>query len=228
MSSTHPSRDREPAARAGEPAVRRAAAEDLEEVVRLHRDAFPDFLMVRIGPPLLRAYHRLVLRYPGGFTFLASVNGTPAGFVAAFMDPPAFYAELKRRRLRFALASLPGLLRRPALIRRLRASARRAEVEASSRDGSRRCELASIGVLPVARGHGVGKMLMYHVRDEATRRGAQEIVLTTDAEGNDEINAWYRSLGLVQTGISETGAGRVLNEYTWDLRGTERSGSDAS
>jgi len=68
-------------------------------------------------------------------------------------------------------------------------------------------------VLPAAAGRGVGRCLVEHFVRAARDRGAVTVLLTTDSEGNDAVNRFYRRLGFALAGVLETESGRKLNRY---------------
>lgn len=201
------------------PVIRPALDSDLASVIRLHREAFPAAFMTTLGPLFLRAYYRLVLAFPGHILLLAEETGVCLGLVAGFIGPAAFYREMKRRRPAFLPALAAGLLRHPllaprALLRERQVSAAGRPEPATDKDT---CELSSIAVSPKARGRGVGALLTRRFAEDASRRGAQRIVLTTDADGNDAVNHFYLSLGFIQDGTFHQTATRRMHRYRLDL-----------
>ena len=63
--------------------------------------------------------------------------------------------------------------------------------------------LYSIGVLPSLQGTGAGRKLVAAFLEEARSRGCGRVFLTTDRDGNDAVNEFYRKMGF-----------RVEREYT--------------
>jgi ribosomal protein S18 acetylase RimI-like enzyme len=65
----------------------------------------------------------------------------------------------------------------------------------SIRGGQREVELFTIGVDPERGGRGIGQTLIRGFLEESARRGGDSVYLTTDAEENERVNAFYRKLG---------------------------------
>jgi ribosomal protein S18 acetylase RimI-like enzyme len=75
----------------------------------------------------------------------------------------------------------------------------------------------SIAVAPEAQGLGAGKALVDAFIEEARRRGATRVDLTTDKAGNERTNSFYCSLGFRVAREIVTPEKRVLNEYEIDV-----------
>jgi GNAT superfamily N-acetyltransferase len=201
--------------------IRDILPEQIDEVVRLHVEAFAGFFMTALGRSFLEAYYTTVLSFPGRiFLGAADRDGSLVGFAAGFVDPQAFYRTLRRRRLRLATAALPAVLRRPILFVRLRASQRRlaGAADSDALQGRCRAELASLGVTATAAGRGVGRQLLTAFCAQARAAGALELRLTTDADGNEAVNRFYRSNGLRVAQMVASSPGRMMVEYCMDLK----------
>jgi ribosomal protein S18 acetylase RimI-like enzyme len=186
----------------------------LDDVVSVHVEAFPQFFLTQLGPRFLRGYYRCVLDYPGGILLTEGGARGVQGFVSGFVNPAAFYRELRRRRLRLGLAALAGLIARPSRVRTLRANYHRAGNLAHQTDGTNTAELSSLAVSPGSTGTGIGSRLVHRFAEAARAQGAERVVLTTDAHGNEAVNRFYRRLGFACTRTLEARPGRVLNEYS--------------
>jgi ribosomal protein S18 acetylase RimI-like enzyme len=73
--------------------------------------------------------------------------------------------------------------------------------------------LFSIGVSPELQGTGAGKKLVLAFLGEAKLRGCRKVFLTTDRDGNDTVNAFYRKMGFRVEREYATPEGRRMNEY---------------
>ncbi len=71
----------------------------------------------------------------------------------------------------------------------------------------------SIAVSPYQQGSGVGRLLLREFLDEARRRGARCVSLTTDRLGNDKTNWFYVRGGFACAGTFTTAEGRAMNTY---------------
>ena len=194
------------------------ALETLEGVVGVHQAAFPGFFMTQLGQRFLREYYRCVAEVPTGILLTEIHDGACIGFVAGFIDPVAFYTELRRRRLRFGLAALRGIASRPARLVTLLANYGRTTTAVRTPQGADTAELSSLGIMPAASGRGVGSRLVRSFIEAAAIAGANRVVLTTDAYGNDAVNRFYQRLGFVCTRTTEARPGRWLNEYAFAIK----------
>ena len=177
--------------------VRHAELGDLASIVRVHMVAFDGFFLTRLGPWFLREYYRTVWEDEAGILLVVSMadSARVVGFCVGFVDSAAFYRRLRARRVRLALAALPGLLRRPSLLPRLFSNAERLEGNDRSSGSARDSELASLGVLPAFQGAGIGRALVQAFISQSRALGADRVSLTTDAEQNARVNGFYQSLG---------------------------------
>jgi ribosomal protein S18 acetylase RimI-like enzyme len=189
-------------------------AGDMGQVVVIHLAAFPGFFLSFLGPSFLRLFYSEAVAL-GEICLVATAGGAVVGFVMGSAQPGGFFTKLIRRRvLGFGLAALPAVLRKPSTAARVVRALLKPK-QAAKPEGM--ATLMSIGVDPGAQGLGAGKALVLAFVDEARRRGATGVDLTTDKLENDRTNAFYRSLGFAIAREIVTPEGRVLNEYELDL-----------
>lgn len=198
--------------------VRPARPSDVAEVVRVHRAGFPGFFLTSLGPRFLAAFYAGLVRLDLGILLVALRGTAVVGFVGGSPDQGAFYRALLRRRgPQLALAVVPALVHRPASTARLLRGRERLHDEAAAVPAC----LMSLAVDPALHAHGYGRALVQAFEHELRSRGSTGYVLTTDADGNDATNAFYRSLGLVWTRTVVTREGRRLHEYARQWTGQE-------
>jgi ribosomal protein S18 acetylase RimI-like enzyme len=199
--------------------VREARASDLARVASVHEAAFPGFFLTLMGRPFLRAYYRMVLEYPTGILLCAEDETGVFGFVAGFLEPAGFYEKMRARKLAFLWPAALGVLAHPTTLPRVLANVRKVRGGGDAppaRQGAA-CELTSIGVDPAASSRGAGQALVQAFSAAAAEAGAGFVFLTTDAEGNDRVNAFYEKLGFTVDARVEHGGGRLMNLYGMDL-----------
>ncbi|MBN2345269.1 MAG: GNAT family N-acetyltransferase [Candidatus Aminicenantes bacterium] len=198
--------------------IRPLRESDLEPVVEIHLASFPGFFLSFLGPGFLKLFYRSFLEDPLGIAYVAA--GEDGGLLGCVVGPlrPAGYFKrlLKRCWWSFCLASLPALARRPGIALRL-LRAVRYRGDAPGGVDSRRALLSSIAVAPSAQGRGIGRELVEAWLGEARRRGAPGAFLTTDAEGNDAVNAFYRRLGWRLADSYTAARGRRMNRFVFDF-----------
>ena len=199
--------------------VRPAGFGDLSAIVRIHVQAFDGFFLTQLGRLFLWEYYAAVCRYDRGILLVASSSASAAieGFVAGFIDPPAFYRHLQCRRLRLAFAALPALVRRPFLLRRILSDARQVNQNGSQGASACESELASLAVIPSAQRTGLGKTLAHAFLSQSEELGATRVTLTTDADANDKVNRFYQSLGFQVIGAFNRGKHRRMHRYDHKL-----------
>jgi ribosomal protein S18 acetylase RimI-like enzyme len=197
--------------------IRPATPNDLPGIVIIHKQAFSNFFLTRLGDEFLRRYYALVLDYPAGVVLVSERHATLEGFVCGFVEPPEFYRLMWRNKRAFVLPALPALIRHPSLATGVLRGVQRIQTSAS-KTPVRSCELSSIAVAPEAGGNGLGKALVQAFVKEALSMDAQYIYLTTDADGNESANALYRQVGFLYTRRFLQRKGRWMNEYV--IKGT--------
>lgn len=195
--------------------IRVARGKDIGSMVAIHERAFPGFLMTRLGPAFLEDYYRLVQSSESGLALVAERREDVVGFVVGYTDPRTFYRLLRKQKARFGIRMLPALVRSPGLVPQVLASFRRADPCGGS-ERAALTELASIAVDPEYGGQGIGTRLVKSFLEEVRSRGARGVYLTTDANGNDFVNAFYVKLGFSCVRTFRAGGRRVMNEY-WVL-----------
>ena len=112
----------------------------------------------------------------------------------------------------FAIPVLSALVRAPSLAAKVLSGVHRIHTPESEWP-ARSCELSSIAVAPETSGNGLGKVLMRAFLTQARSMDAQCVYLTTDADGNDAVNAFYRDVGFKPTRRFLQRKGRWMNEY---------------
>ena len=196
--------------------IRPMVKKDIDQVVRIHLASFPGFFLSFLGPRFLSLYYSGVCEAPEGIAFVSlTPSAEPAGFVAGTSNPRGFYSRLlKRDWLRFSFASVRALFRRPSAILRV---SRALSHPSRNPGGDEVAGLFSIGVSPELQGTGAGKTLVQAFLNEAKRRSCRKVFLTTDRDGNDTVNAFYRKMGFCVEREYATPEGRRMNEYWIDL-----------
>ena len=195
------------------PAVlREAGPADVGAIVRVHQAAFPDFLMTQLGSRFLKHYYSCARRGDDALCLVAVDEGDVVGFAVGAIDPPAYYARLRKQRPALLLAATGHLAVRPAVWRRTARSAASMSNRSVGECEHGLAELASLGVVPERGGRGLGGTLVEEFVRLAAERGAGGVSLTTDAEGNDAVNNFYLRHGFTRIGEGLNGT-RRLNEY---------------
>lgn len=196
--------------------IRRLESRDIERVVAIHLASFPGFFLSFLGPRFLALYYGNVCASSDGIAVVyEDPGGIPSGFVVGSTNPRAFYSNLLRRNwLKFSIASLDAIGKKPAVALRL---FRAIFHPSQNPTGDEIAGLYSIGISPEAQGTGAGKKLVHAFLREARERGCRRVFLTTDRDGNSAVNSFYRNLGFHVEREFKTPENRWMNEYWIDL-----------
>lgn len=188
----------------------------LRHAVRLHMDAFPKFFLTFLGPSFLRELYRAYIADPDGVGVVATTDsGQLLGIAVGCTSSDGFFRRLlKRRWWAFSAACVPGVVRDPLTVPRL---IRALSYRGDSFDDQYPSLLSSLAVSPQYQGAGIGRALVNGWLSEIQARGSRGCYLTTDAQNNDEVLAFYHKLGWRVHSSFETKEGRSMLRlrYRW-------------
>jgi len=211
------------AGNAGESVIRPARSGEGRVLAAIHLRSFPGFFLSSLGPRFLSLFYERLID-GAEIVLVATQAGRTIGFAAGSTTPAGFYGRLLRRDgLRFAFASVPALLRKPAIAPRLVRALTKPAEEAHRPDGY--ATLMSIGVEPDVLKTGVGRRLLDRFVAAAAARGARGVDLTTDRDDNDSVNSFYVRNGFVLRRAFVTPEGRRMNEYEFAIDGASAAQS---
>jgi ribosomal protein S18 acetylase RimI-like enzyme len=195
--------------------IRPATSSDLGSIVEIHLRSFPGFFLTFLGKDFLALLYKNIQSDPEGVVLVAVSGEQIEGFVAGVLRQEGFYRRLiRKQKWAFAVAALKGSLKRPAILPRLlRALQQPEEAEQAS---AQAC-LMSIAVRPESQGQGIGQQLVKEFCQELAQRGVRAVCLTTDRNGNEPVNHFYRGLGFRLSRSYVTPEGRAMNEYAISL-----------
>jgi GNAT superfamily N-acetyltransferase len=196
-----------------------SSADDADELAHLHRAAFPTFFLSSLGVPFLRQFYAGFADDPSAVALVArDPSGRAVGVVVGTVEPAGYFSRLLRSRLMgFALASALAVVRHPRAASRLARAVAYRGPESAPTEGAL---LSSICVSPAARGTGTGRLLLARWERTVADRGVGAGYLTTDAEANEAVNAFYRTAGWHLEDTFLTREGRPMNRYSKQLRGS--------
>jgi len=191
---------------------------DVDAAVEVHLQAFPGFFLSFLGRSFLRQFYLAYCDDRTSVALVATRDQPPEllGAVIGPLRPAGFYKSLLLRRWwRFGLAACAAVLRRPLIIPRLvRAVSYRGDAPADRTD---RALLSSVAVRPGAQGMGIGKMLVRAFLEKTKQAGLRGAYLTTDADNNDAVNAFYRRMGFKVESEFTTPEGRRMFRHVYDF-----------
>lgn len=198
--------------------------EHVPRAVAVHLKAFPGFFLSFLGPSFLAEFYRGFPKDNDALAFVAEdKNAELLGVIVGMTKPNGFFKKLLRRRWwAFSLASMGAVLRRPTIVWRLMQAIR---YRGDPLDDQPRALLSSIAVSPLSQNRGVGRALLIAWVEAARLRGCTGCYLSTDAVGNDGVNAFYQRNGWRLQFCSESPQGRLMNRYVRDFSTTSSEGS---
>lgn len=188
---------------------------DLRDLVRVHRAAFPEAALTRLGAGAVRRYYETYLSAGGQsspseakFAVGAYEDVRLVGYCVCGLFPGAQQRFMWRHGGYLALRSLlnPGLFFNSRFLARVRLGAQSlfghaprqaqsrtvADQSPTTQEGAFR--VLAIAVDPAAQGRGVGHALMEWAHEAAQRAGFGSVGLTVHAD-NDTARRLYERLG---------------------------------
>ena len=176
-------------------AIRKASVSDVDEIVKIHIDAFKGFFLTSLGESFLKFYYNCFIKSHDTIILVAiSDNKDLLGFSAATKFCKGFNSRLIKSNLfAFSILSLKMLFTDPkSLFRLVKNLTKKGN---SIEDDEDYAELYSIGVNKIAQGLGIGKKLMGEMEKEMAREGVERISLTTDFYNNEQAVGFYHAMG---------------------------------
>jgi ribosomal protein S18 acetylase RimI-like enzyme len=193
--------------------VLKARLADLEAVAKLHTQVFPGFFLTSLGVAFLKELYIGFLSHPSGILLVVKENDKIVGFAAGTIEPGIFFSDLRHKRfIAFTIKAIPSILRNPLPVCRKLFHATKYQGDSPPKRQSAAL-LSSIGVSGSHQGAGVANMLIMEFENEARIHGAEHIYLTTDAQNNNRVNAFYLKQGYVVTATFKQNDGREMFRY---------------
>lgn len=175
--------------------IRKAVIEDVEAIVKIHEQAFPDFFLTTLGAKFLNLYYRCLCKSKNAVTLCAEENGMLVGFAMCSYVSHGFNTLLIKRNLyKFGQMAIYLLFTNPKAVLRLVKNLDKKSNESIVDDKGEYAELYSIAVLPNHQGMGIGKSLLMAIEKDVIKHNGT-ISLTTDYYDNDKTIGFYHSLG---------------------------------
>jgi ribosomal protein S18 acetylase RimI-like enzyme len=194
--------------------VSKVVQADVEELVRLHMEAFQGFFLALLGQRFVAEVYRGFLGEPDAIFLKVKDGPRLAGFVVGTTMPDAFFRKLLVRRwLSFVRTALNALWRRPWLVSRKLFSALSYRGERPPGMPGRSALLSSVAVHPQFCGKGIGSILVEAFCDRAARAGSQSVYLTTDRDDNEAVNRFYLHANFVLESDFRRTGNRWMNRY---------------
>lgn len=175
--------------------IKKATNKDVEAIVKIHEEAFPDFFLTTLGSRFLSLYYKCMCKCEDAVTLCAVEDGEINGFATSSYFSHGFNTTLIKKNLfKFGMMGIELLLKKPkAVLRLARNLDKKAEGNAIE-DNGEYAELYSIAVKPGNQGFGIGKKLLTATEVDVAKHN-NKISLTTDYYNNETTIGFYHSLG---------------------------------
>ena len=194
------------------------ASRHLDEMVKIHIAAFPDFFLSFLGTRFLKTFYMSFVKADNGIALVAlDQKGRVIGGVAGPVTPASYFKKLLLKRWWvFCYSSVNAIIKKPTIaVRLFQAVFYRGEASPSHRNLAL---LSSIAVAPETQGMGIGRALILKWLDQAKTANVEGAFLTTDAIDNNKVNAFYVNLGWVLESQYTTRQGRKMNRYVFNFK----------
>jgi hypothetical protein len=100
--------------------MRKIDQEYIDDIVKVHIKAFPDFFLTFLGPKFLKEFYRSFIVDEQGIGVVAIENDKLLGAVVGPLQPAGYFKRLlKRKWSAFCFASMGAVLKNPKVIKRL-------------------------------------------------------------------------------------------------------------
>lgn len=175
--------------------IRKATINDVEAIVKIHEQAFPNFFLTTLGKRFLCLYYKCMCNCDDAVTLCAEEEGALKGFATSSYYSHGFNTKLIKKNLfKFGLMGVELMFTKPkAILRLVKNLDKKAEGNAVA-DNGEYAELYSIAVMPGNQGSGIGKKLLIATEEDVAKHNSK-ISLTTDYYNNEKTIGFYHSLG---------------------------------
>lgn len=175
--------------------IRKATINDVEAIVKIHEQAFPNFFLTTLGKRFLCLYYKCMCNCVDVATLCAEEDGEIKGFATSSYYSHGFNTTLIKKNLfQFGLMGVELVFTKPKAILRLVKNLDKKAEGIAVEDNGEYAELYSIAVMPGNQGSGIGKKLLIATEEDVAKHNSK-ISLTTDYYNNEKTIGFYHSLG---------------------------------
>ncbi len=176
--------------------VRPANENNLTEIVKVHKSAFPSFFLTELGNNFLKLYYKSVLNSDVGILLVCLNDDKVIGFCAACTKSNGFHYKLiKKNPVGYIMEGIRLLFIRPKALKRLYNNLSKTNSDVI--DNGDYAELMSIGVKKDIQGKGVGQALLFELEKSLKNICINRLSLTTDVSDNEKTLNFYKKSGFV-------------------------------
>lgn len=174
--------------------LRKVKLTDVDQLVIIHKEAFPDFFLTSLGEKFLKNYYYYSLKTKGSIAVCVENDHREIqGFAVGCLESAGFHKRVfLKSPIIFILSIMTAFIKSPKVLLRL---LKNFEKKASDNDDKNYSELLSIAVKPEYKGRGLGKVLLNEFEKKILGFNGKKIALTTDVSNNQGVIAFYESNG---------------------------------
>ncbi len=202
---------------------KKMTADDIAEVVRIHKAAFKNYFLTSLGEKFLYIYYSQYLSKDYCFAVVARADNKPVGFIVGTNSTQKLYRNLyKDNFFKLSVLFLRALFTEKVVQTKVFSRYRQIITAIKSRfsrppanpEGSATTELRllSIAVLPQFRGNGISRELLAFFERNVKAGGIKKMGLSV-LKNNPRAICFYQ-----KTGWKEDGAGDESLLFVKDLR----------
>lgn len=174
--------------------VKLASEENIIEIVKVHKSAFPDFFLTELGDTFLKLYYGSVLKSEEGILLVCLEDEEVIGFCAACTESKGFNIKLIKKNIgKYLLEGIRLSFIRPKAIMRLYNNLTKTSREVE--DKGDYAELMSIGVNNNIQSKGIGQALLHELEEILKGACITKLSLTTDVSDNEKTLRFYSKSG---------------------------------
>lgn len=173
--------------------IRNIIKKDLDKVVFIHQNAFPDSFLTTLGYNFLKTYYSILLS-DCETTFVGYyIKDDLAGFCSVANTSNGYNKRLiKYNFFQFTWLGLILLFSNPNSIVRLKNNL---DKKSSENDNGDYSEIMSIAVSKKYQGKGIGKKMLFFIEKKLKENNFNKISLTTDYYDNELAIKFYKKNG---------------------------------
>ncbi len=172
--------------------IRDALLDDIPQIVKVHKFAFPGFFLTTLGDRFLNLLYEGFLLNKNGILRVVIVGNNLVGFSAGTIAPEIFFTELRKVKwFGFLISAFPSLILNPSVVikKLFNAVFYKGDTVDSLRGAAL---LSSIAVDPSCSGKSLGTSLLNDFEAQVKAISElEQVYLITDKTGNDRVVSFY-------------------------------------
>ncbi len=190
--------------------------EEIQEIVKIHIDAFPNFFLTSLGSDLLFELYRSFIETKNSGIYIAKIDCKVVGFIAfTEKSTPIYYNILKKHFFSFSLKLFKKFLKNPFSFFKLLYKLKK-KLSLKKEEKSillKKVRIESIAVEPNYFNKDVGKELIDFLKKNIDFQKFDLIELETDAKNNVKTNYFYQKNKFVKVKEIIVDENRAMNIY---------------